>query len=80
MCLPTQHFSEYQMLSPLKLHIHTVPLLLPTPIVVPDTAEYQGRYSEGIHTRFSELYVIHSPSELNAQPWYRGLRESATLV
>ena len=38
------------------------------PIVLPDTAEYDGRYSEGSHTKFAELYVIHAPSELKPQP------------
>ena len=67
-CLPTQLFNEYQTMSSLKLHIHTFPVPTPIPIVFPDTAEHNGRYSEGSHTQFSELYVIHSPSELKAQP------------
>ena len=68
MCLPTQRFYEYQMLRTLKPHIHTFPLPTPMPIIFPDIAEHDGRHSEGIHTQFSELYVIHSPSEPKAQP------------
>ena len=49
------------------------------PIVFPNLAEHDGRYSEGSHTQFFELYVIHSPSELKAQPLYRGLCGSVTL-
>ena len=67
-CLSTQRFNKYQMMLSLKLHIHTFPVPTPTPIVFPDTAEHDGLYSEGIHIQFSELYVIHSPSELKAQP------------
>ena len=58
---------------------------MPMPIVFPSTAEHDGpysedgRYSEGSHTQFFELYVIHSPSELKAQPSYRGLCGSVTL-
>lgn len=68
------------MLSTVKLHIHTFLLLVPTPIAFPDKAEHDGRYSEGSHNQFSELYVIHSPSAPKAQPEYWGLRGSATLV
>jgi hypothetical protein len=38
------------------------------PIVFPDTAEYNGRYSEGSHTAFFELYIIYALSELKAPP------------
>ena len=50
------------------LHIQTLPVPTPMPIVFPDTAEHDGRYSDGNHTTFSELYVIHAPFELNARP------------
>ena len=63
----------------MKLHIHIFPDPLATPIVFPDTAERDGRYSEGSHSKFSELYVIHTPSGLKAPPWYRGFWGSVTL-
>jgi hypothetical protein len=49
------------------------------PMVLPDTAEHDGRYSEGSRTWFSELYVIHTPSELKAHPRYRGFWGSAVF-
>ena len=49
------------------------------PIVSPDTAEQDNRDSEGSHTMFSELYVIHALSELKAQPWYRQFWRSISL-
>jgi hypothetical protein len=60
--------TESQLFSMWKLHMHTFSDSLPMPTVLPDTAEHDGRYSEGSHTRFSELYVIHAPSELNPPP------------
>ena len=51
---------------------NTFPDPTPIPIVFPDTAEHDGRYSGGSHTKFSELYVIHALSELKPPPWYRG--------
>ena len=48
-------------------------------IVFPDTAEHNGWYSEGSHTRFSELYVIRAPSEIKAPPWYWGVWGPITL-
>jgi hypothetical protein len=53
------------------LYIHAFPDPVPMPIVFPDTAEHDGRYSEGSRTKFSELYVVHAPSELKANPRYR---------
>jgi hypothetical protein len=52
----------------MKLHTHTFLDPTPMPIVFPDTAEHDGRYSEGSHTIFSELHVIHAPSELKPHP------------
>jgi hypothetical protein len=49
-------------------NIYTFPDPTPTPIVFLDTAEHDGRYSEGSHTTFSKLYVIHAPSKLKPAP------------
>lgn len=54
-------------------HIQTLPDQPPTAMVRPNTAEQLGRYSGGIHIRFSELYVIQSPCELKPIPSYRGV-------
>jgi hypothetical protein len=51
---------------------HTSPDPTPMPIIPPDTAERDGRYSGGSHRRFFELYVIHSPLELKATSPDRG--------
>jgi hypothetical protein len=48
------------------LNNHTSPDPTPMPIIPPDTAEHDGRYSGGSQRRFFELYVIHSPLELKA--------------
>ena len=37
-CLSIQHFSEYQMLSSLKLHIHIISFLMLTLIIISDIA------------------------------------------
>jgi len=50
------------------LHVHTLPLLVPTAIEFPDTAEQPGRYSRGNHNRFCELYVIHTAAEFKPTP------------
>jgi hypothetical protein len=52
--------------------MYTMLDITPMLIVVPNTAEQDGRYSKGSHTKFSELYIIHAPSELKATPLYRG--------
>jgi hypothetical protein len=49
------------------------------PIIFPDTAEQDGRYSEGSHTRFSESYIIHTPSGLKARLRHLGLYSSETI-
>jgi len=41
-------------------------------MVLPDTAEHPGRYSDGSHIRFSELYVIQSLFRLKSMPGYCG--------
>jgi len=40
-----------------------------------DTAEHDGRYSEGSHKTFLELYVIQAESELSPTFSYRGTWE-----
>jgi hypothetical protein len=60
--------AESQLLSTSKLHIHTLPDPTPMATVFADTAEHDGRYSDGNHTTFLELYVIHAPLELNPPP------------
>ena len=60
--------TEFQLVSTLKLHIHTFPDPTPIPTVSADTAEHDGRYSEGSHTTFSELNFIHTLSELRLKP------------
>lgn len=64
----------------LKLHIHTFPDPTPMPTVAPDTVEHDGRYSEGSHKTFSDLYVTHAPSKLNPPPSYWRCGEFATIV
>jgi hypothetical protein len=63
----------------LKLHIHTLPYPTPMAIIFLNTAEHDGRYSEGNHTEFSESYVIHAPSKLKPQPLRREFWGSITL-
>ena len=60
------------MLSTLKLHIHIFLDSLATPIIFPDMAEYDGWYSESSYSKFSELYIIYTLSELKASSWYKG--------
>jgi hypothetical protein len=60
--------TESQLLSAMKLQIHTLPDPTPIPTVFADTAEHDGRYSKGNHTTFSEPYFINAPSELNPPP------------
>ena len=59
-------------------HIKTLPVPRPIPIMFPDTAEHDGRYSDGNHTTLLELCVIHVLSELKAKPWYLGFSGSIT--
>lgn len=56
----------------IKLNIKTRPDTQPMATVDAVTAEYNGRYSRGNQNKFSELHVIHLPSELTPWPWRRG--------
>jgi hypothetical protein len=51
-----------------KTHNHTFPEPVPIAIAVPDTAEQDGRYSEGSHNSSFELYVVHTLSPLKPTP------------
>ena len=44
-----------------------LPLPTPRPTIFPDTAEDNGRYSEGSHTRFCETRLIHTLFTLKAR-------------
>jgi len=44
----------------LKLHIHTLLNLMLTPIIFPDIAKYNGRYSKGSYIKFFKLYIIYT--------------------
>lgn len=44
--------------------MRTRPDAQPTATVDAVTAECNGRYSEGSHSKFSESFIIHMPSEL----------------
>ena len=48
----------------MKLNIKTRPDAQPMATVDAVTIDVDGRYSEGSQSKFSELYVIHIPSEL----------------
>ena len=49
------------------------------PVIFPDTAEQDGRYSNGSYTKFSESYVIYTPFRLKARLQYLGLYGSETI-
>lgn len=59
--------------------MYTLPNPTPKPIVVPNMAEQDGRYSEASRTKLSKLYIIHTPSGLKATPPYRGFWEFVIL-
>ena len=61
-----------RLLSEMMLHIHTFPDPEPIATVLADTAEHDGRYSEGSHKMFSELNVIQALSELRPTFSYTG--------
>lgn len=53
---------------PVKLHIQTLPLPTPMPIVSAAVAEHNGRCSDGSHTELWESFRIHNPSGVTPTP------------